>query len=130
MALNYTQLRTTAERLIEDNGRSMTLTQRDTGNPIDPNKPWRGSTGASDVSVSVIGVFIDYETDLIDGEIIMRGDKRVLVAAKSVSDASPSNLNLEEYDFLVDGSVSWEIVKVDTVEPGSDRILYDLQVRH
>ena len=131
MALNYTRFRALAERLIEENGRTMTLVRKDQGNPTDPAKPWRGSTGADDITFDVIGVAIDFEADEVDGTLVLRTDKRILVAAKSVTDegGSATNLNIEEYSDILDGGTRYAIVNPMVIEPGNQRIMYDLQVR-
>lgn len=131
MALNYTRLRQTAERLIEENGRVLTLVRKDQGNPVDPAKPWRASTEESEITVDVIGVFIEYEKDEVDGTLVLRGDKRILVADKSVTDegGSASNLNIEDYSDIVDDGTRYRIINPAILEPGSLRMLYDLQVR-
>lgn len=131
MALNYTQLRQTAERLIEENGRSLTLVRKDQGNPSDPAKPWRGSTDADEISVTVIGVVIEFEKDEVDGTLILREDKRVFISDKSVTDegGSAPNLQIEDYSDLIDGATRYRIINPTTIEPGDQRIYYDMQVR-
>lgn len=129
--VNYTSFRNLAERLIELNGRDIQLVRKDQGNPTDPTKPWRDSTDAADITVDVKGVFTEFEKDQIDGEIVRRGDKRVLVADKSVIDegGNAANLKIEDYDAVLDGSIRWRIITTDLIEPGPTRIVFDLQVR-
>ena len=131
MALNYANFRTTAERLIEENGRDVSLVRRDQGNPVDSAKPWRDSTEAATITFIVKGVIIDFEKEDIDGSLVRRGDKRVLISAKSVSDegGSAANLIIEDYDHVLDAGVRWKIKDVNLIEPGDTRIMYDLQIR-
>ncbi len=131
MAFNYANFRTLAERLIEENGRDFSLVRRDQGNPVDSAKPWRDSTEAATITVTVKGVIIEYETEDFDGTLVRRGDKRVLIADKSVIDegGSAANLIIEDYDHILDAGVRWKIENADTIEPGDTRIMYDLQVR-
>src|SRR3546814_4919423 len=70
----------------------LTLVRKDQGNPVDPLKPWRASTNAAEISFAIVGVFIEYEKDEVDGTIVKRGDKRLLLAAKDVDDTAPANL--------------------------------------
>lgn len=130
MALDYANFQLLAERLINENGRSLTLVRRDQGNPVSPTEPWRASTDASEISFPVLGVFIEYEKEDVDGTLVKRGDKRLLVAAKDIEDTAPANENVEDYDEVVDGGESWRIMDVNVIEPGATRILYDIQVRH
>lgn len=131
MALNYTRFRALAERLIEENGRTLQLVRKDQGNPVDSDKPWRESTGAADITFDVIGVFIDFESDEVDGTLVLRTDKRVLIADKSVTEegGSASNLKIEQYSDILDGGIRYAIVNPTVIEPGNQRIMYDLQVR-
>jgi hypothetical protein len=131
MALDYVKFQLLAERLIEENGRTLSLVRKDQGNPVDPAKPWRANETDEDISFSIIGVVIDYDKEDFDGSLVRRGDKRALVAFKSVSDVLPlpANLKVEDYDYLIDGGVRWKILDITTIEPGNLRILYDIQVR-
>ncbi len=131
MALDYTSFRLLAERLIESNGRSLSLVRRDQGNPTDPAKPWRGSTEAAEVTVVVKGVFIEFEKEDFDGTLVRRGDKRILIADKSVTDegGTSSNLKIEDYDHILDAGVRWKIMQAELIEPGSTRIMFDIHVR-
>ena len=131
MALDYVSFKALAERLIEANGRSLKLVRRDQTNPVDPAKPWRDSTDAGEITITVIGVVIDFEKEDFDGSLVRRGDKRILVADQSVIDEAggASNLKIEDYDHILDGTVRWKILDASTIEPGSIRIMFDLQVR-
>ena len=129
--VDYVSFQNLAERLIEANGRDLSLVRRDQDNPVDPAKPWRGSTEAATITVVVKGVFVDFEKQDFDGSLVRRGDKRVLIAAKSVTDegGSAANLKIEDYDHVLDAGVRWKIITTELVEPGPLRILFDLQVR-
>ena len=129
--VDYANFRNLAERLIEENGRTLTLVLQDQGNLTDPNKPWRDSTEAAEIRFDVLGVFVKFDNEAIDGETVRLGDKQVLIAAKSVEDESGSapNIEIEDYDFLLDGTARWNIVNVELIEPGPVRILYEAHVR-
>ncbi len=130
MALDYVSFQNLAERLIEENGRTISLVRRDQGNPTDPSKPWRGSTEADEITVVVKGVFVEFEKQDFDGTLVRRGDKRILIADKSVNDeSSASNLKIEDYDHVLDGGVRWKIITAELIEPGDLRIMFDIQVR-
>lgn len=129
MALNYANLANTAERLIEENGRSLTLIK---GGEVvaDVNKPYGPDTTTGDLSYTVIGVIVEFENEAFDGTLIMRGDKRALVAHNSVVDeAGAGSVEIEKFDRLLDGLVDWKIENVISWQPGDTRIFYDLQLR-
>jgi hypothetical protein len=78
----------------------------------------------------VVGVFIDFDKEDVDGTIVKRGDKRVLISAKDIDDEAPANPNIEDYDIITDGSINWRIMNSNIIEPGNLRIMYDLHARH
>ena len=129
--VDYVSFRLLAERLIEANGRELSLVRRDQDNPIDPAKPWRGSTEAGTITVVVKGVFIEFEKEDFDGTLVRRGDKRVLIADKSVTDegGNAANLKIEDYDHILDAGVRWKIMKAELIAPGPIRIMFDIHVR-
>jgi hypothetical protein len=129
--VDYVAFRSLAERLIEANGRDLSLVRRDQGNPTDPAKPWRGSTEADEITVVVKGVVIEFEKEDFDGTLVRRGDKRVLIADKSVIDegGSATNLKIEDYDHMLDRGTRYKIMKAELIEPGPLRIMFDLHVR-
>lgn len=130
MTINYAKLRDTADRLITENGRTVTLVKRDR-TASDVSKPWRGpSTPGTDIILSVTAVIIKFETKMIDGTLIRVGDKRAFISPKE-SDAAESTGEalIEDFDTLIDKSETWNIISVDKVEPGDTKILYDLHLR-
>jgi hypothetical protein len=131
MALDYVSFRLLAERLINENGRDLTLQREDQVNALVPAEPWRAPATTNKVTLAVKGVFIDFEKEDFDGSLVKRGDKRVLVAAKDTEDVrtGTDNINIEDFETLLDGTEIWKIVTVQTIEPGSLRIAYDIQVR-
>lgn len=69
------------------------------------------------------GLFTMFHNREIDGELIRVGDRRVLIAAQGLA-AAPSTGNL-----IRDGSTTYKVVKVDTLQPGDTTVLYKVQVR-
>ncbi len=131
--VDFVSLRLTAERLINENGRTLTLQREDQVNPVDPAEPWREAdpAGVNIVSLSVLGVFIEFEKEDFDGTLVQRGDKRVLISAKDIEDVQTGteNINIEDFDTLLDSTAIWKIITAEVIEPGSLRIMYDIQVR-
>lgn len=131
--VDFTSLRLTAERLINENGRALTLQRHDQSNPLVVAEPWRtpDPAGANVVSLAVLGVFTEFEKEDFDGSLVRRGDKRVLIAAKDLEDVQTGteNIKIEDFDTLLDGTEIWKILSAEVIEPGSLRVLFDLQVR-
>jgi hypothetical protein len=67
---------------------------------------------------------MDFRLQDIDGNLIRRNDKRVLMSAKNLS-ITPDM----ETDQLVIGAEVYQIKNIITIQPGDLVVLYDLQVR-
>lgn len=131
---DYQKLAQTAKRLIDKNGRSITISRLDRS-PLDTSKPWRGepsprATGGVERSLTTIGVFVHpdglrdqtmtrpFGFSAIDEELLKRFNQIVLV-----SGAGTSFQNLEEFDEVTDGSSSWKIELVVRLQPGDVNIM-------
>lgn len=120
-----------AEKLIAKHGRDMDV-KKLSREPADASKPWRaggppppgGPTWAE--SLTVKGVVVDYDEDDIDGTNIKRGDKRVLIAADT---AVTAGKDIADFDTVLDQGRPLSIIKCNVLEPGTTRIMYDVQCR-
>lgn len=123
--INYVQLAKIAQTLIQQNGRTLTITLR-SRTPADPTMPWRGPNLADSNSITVIGVVVENrETDPKD-ELVRGGDKQAWISALDTDPAL-----VEQYDVLLDSENNefWKIDKVDTIGPGATRVAYKLTLR-
>lgn len=120
---NYPKLAQTAKRLIEKNGREVTLRREGTA-PSDPAKPWRG--GAATVEeVTLRAVILDYSIEESTSDHVKRGDKRAYVAQESAT-----GVNLLEFNRLVESNgETWNIVRAEQLVPADVSLMYDLQLR-
>lgn len=125
--VDFTSLRATAERLISENGRDVTLVKR-LRTADDVAKPWRGPPVGPDVTIVAKAVFVEFEEEDFDSTLVRRGDKRALISAKVV-EALDATTMLEEFDTVLDNTVEWKVVNVVVIEPGTSRVLYDVQLR-
>ena len=118
--MTYMALQITSQKIIERYGRSVVLRRNNEGtyNPATDT-----ITGASTTDVSVIAVFTDFEQDEIDGTLIVRGDKKAVIAAGSLNSPPENN------DILIDGSDQYRIVQLMAVQPGDTALIYKVQVR-
>lgn len=120
--VDFASLAATALRLIEANGRAISIRKVTTAAPPDPAKPWiPGAEGTADTAA--IGVFFDTERSAITNETIP-ADQSVLLVAASGLGVTPIGK-----DRVVDGSDVWEVVKVNTLKPGATVLLYELMVK-
>ncbi len=128
--VDYVSLAKTAERLIEENGRTVTLVQAGE-TAVDPAKPYGPDTSVGQTRHTVLGVITEFDNEDIDGTLIRRGDKRCLIAHNSIVNVASGaeSIVIEDFDTLEDGTEVWKIEGVDTIHPGDIRIMYDLQLR-
>ncbi len=111
-------------RLITKKGETSTLRRKVDGTPVDAAKPWEPGTPTFD-DTSVKAVWLNYDVNRVDGQLIQSQDQSVTVAAKDLTVVpDPST------DVIVraDGQ-RWTIVDVRPLNPNGQTIIYELQVR-
>lgn len=129
--VEYARLADTAQRLINENGRSVTLLKLSRADD-DTNKPWRGSTtarSAPEASVTGKAVFVPlsgaddlgFIVDQSSG--IKRGSEVALFAA---NDDGGNDLSL--FDEIQDKGGSWKILNTQLLHPADQKILYFFEV--
>jgi len=129
MAINYATLRKVAERLIDENGRDITIVRR-SRTPADPAKPGRAPETTT-TSLTVKGVILFADLEQVDNVTVEREDRIAFISAEAVENIN-STVMLEDYDYVVDGDDQLDIINKNVIEPGisgSSRVLYVLQLR-
>lgn len=117
--MNYPRLAAVAKRLIAQNGRIVSLIKK-SETPSDTTKPWRGTTN-SPTTISASAVFSKYQT-ADAGNITRTSTDMATIAATDV------NTDLTDFDFLVDGSITWKITKVWRIVPGNLDLLWKVEL--
>jgi len=117
--MNYANTRSNADRLIVGSGQAMTLNSR---SAAAYDTAAGGSAVVSSVDVSCTGVSTNYSDREVDGNMVQRGDAKVVLSA--VIATAP-----KVGDGLLIGTVSYNIVNVTTKSPGGTALVYILQVR-
>jgi hypothetical protein len=123
MATRFGKFQALAQRLITKNARSVVYKVAST-TPLNPAEPWGPNT--ADTLITAPAVFLSYEAKAIDGTVVLTGDKQCLIAALDLPGVQP-----KAKDRILDGTTDWEVVHVDTLQPGNlaETILYTVQVR-
>lgn len=112
----YSGLAQTAKRLIDTKGRSVTV-RSTAGQTFDPiNDTMTGGV----TNTPVKAVFTEFKREEIDGTLIMRGDKKVLLAG---------SVEPKGNDVIIDGSTKYRIVDILTVQPADTVVIYKVQAR-
>lgn len=118
MAFDYSNLIETASDLIAQFGRDLTL-YKVTETPSNTSKPWRGNATTL-TKLALKGVFYSYQEKEVDNEQIKVGDQKVVVQTTS---------DIRNYSYLISENERWDIVNVMQTRPGSDTVVYTIQIR-
>lgn len=113
----YTSLKATASGLLSDKGQSMTLTTRTPG----AYDTATSTAAITETTEPVYGAVFDYAARDIDGSLIKRGDKRVILEASTAVPTSTDTLTI--------GGVVHTIVEAVPVNPGGVVVIYKVQAR-
>jgi len=119
--MDYGAIKVLAEAAIRESGQSMTLRViagggvDHTGSPV--------SETFNDIAAHGVKRF--YQEREIDGNLILRGDLQViLAAAEGMPEPRPKKDQL-----IIEGRV-WDIEDSRPLAPGTETLLYKLQARH
>lgn len=124
MAIDTAALIVIAQRLINENGRSVTFIQFDS-TPGDVTKPWNGPTdprATPDSTAAFDAVFVSPGAASSLGlsaettDLIQRSDQIMIVSAGAAID-------LRIYEEVDDDSQRWKITGVETLKPGASTLL-------
>jgi len=131
VAIDYAKFLALGKRLIDENGRSVTL-QRPSQTLDDVARPWGPALADDEESVPVIAVFLDPDRrQTTSGDIQPTAQleefKRYKVLVSADNAGLPTELGTEWY--ILDGSRRLEIVISKAVKPGGTLIYYELEVR-
>ncbi len=118
-AFDYVAIEIKAAELIQKFGRNATL-RRISKVPGTTPKRWESAEGTPTDS-EVRMVFLDYNIRDVDGTRILKGDQRVFLRGDVGIDVS-------DQDFVIDGTVKWEVKNVQPLNPGGVTLLYELQL--
>lgn len=110
-----------AKRLIDANGRSVTLIKHGS-NPQNTEQPWRGQADYPVAQVTGIAAFVP--ATQVDSKLGWKQGADYFLFPAS----DDGGHLLEFFDELVDGNVHWRIVHADVVGPGATRVLYMIEV--
>jgi len=120
MASRYDATKASAAKAIKKSGVAMTLNRKSTTAATNPWEPPTETTTA----YSCNGVITNYSAYEIDGTVIRRDDRKVLLAAGGLA-VVPTTA-----DTLTIGGVELAIMHVEPIAPSNDPIIYTVQVRN
>lgn len=123
--VDFVKLAATAKRLIDANGRTVTV-RKQGSTPVDPAKPWRGQSTPEADSVTGKAVFVspsDLGYVVENQDNVKRADQVALFSANDDGGKA-----LETFDTIVDGSVEWKILRTEVLKPADTRLIYQFEV--
>lgn len=85
--------------------------------------PSTGTYTSTDITDSLEGVLYDFENREVDGEVVKRGDSKILI--KQADIAQPER----NYDSVTQGSKTWDIVSVQSV-PGDSIAIFHVRLQN
>lgn len=127
----FERLAQMAQRLIKNNGRSITLV-RFGDTPTDPNRPWKGRNPSSDAHLSMIGVFVPPNTVRQFGLMALgEGTEWIDLVTKSqqIIIVSQGEHDISEYAQVIDGQERWGVIATQELRPGDLNLLGFIGVR-
>lgn len=132
MAFDYAAVSKKAKKLVDEFGRDITFVKLDEV-VADATKPWDGAASPRidpESSITLKGVFVPPSSSVELGlQTIKPGmtdrAKQIIIIAPGIVH---KDVEFEQYDEVIDGTVKWKIVQAETLKPGSDRILYFIEV--
>lgn len=113
----YSGLAAVATNLLTDKGQAVTI-NRETSTSFDPVT---GIDTVTPSSFSGVGAVFDYHRSEIDGNLIQKGDIRLLLNAVTTEP-------LTDDEITIDGE-TYRVISVKPTSPGGTVVMYELQLR-
>ena len=113
----------TLRQLIKEHGIALTLRKRAAGT-YDNNT---GTVTTTNTDYAVRGYFYDYTPDMVDGDSILRGDRRVVLDCKLTNGTNTPEPDATDQIIGLGDIVN--IIKVMEIKSGANTMCYLLQVR-
>lgn len=133
--VDYVRLAQTANRLIRNNGRSITFVRLAEA-AADPARPWKGppstGPGAAETTLPLVGVFVPPNTVRQFG-LTALGEgtefKDLVTFSQQIIITAQGENDLREFTSVVDGSDRWGIIGLQVLKPADVTLLAFVGVR-
>lgn len=114
----YVEMAQIAHDMIDEYGQAVAITHNSAGS----YNPATGSAAITTITQAGIGAVVDYVANQIDGTLIQRGDKQLLLATHNISAPQLD-------DLVTTGGVTYAIKHVTTLAPAGLSVIYECQLR-
>lgn len=118
MSFDYATLALTADNIIGTFGIPVTVVTKG----IAAYDTDTGSVTSTNTTQTTNGVIVDYESKDVDGTLILRGDKRLLLSPIGITTIKP------DAKVTLSG-ISYNVISVNETNPAGVPLVYDLQIR-
>lgn len=127
--VDFASLVVTAQRLIKENGRTVTFIRHDQ-TLGDANKPWQGPSdprATPDTTSVQDAVFVEPSSAILLGIASEQSD--LIMNSQKIMMVSPGVVDLTTFQEVLDESIYWKITKIELLRPGSTTVLAFIGVR-
>lgn len=101
------------ESMIDNIGRAVQIrTFTNSGTTYNPDR--------AESDVDAVAAILPYNAVEVDGSTIQTDDKKAYIKGSA---------NITKQDRIVDGNLAYQIINLETLEPGGERFLYVAQLR-
>ena len=125
--VDFVRLAATAERLINANGRTISVIKLEK-TAADPAKPWRGPADSRDPAQTTVtgrGSFVPIASAASLGIDVAQVDNLKEEAQVCLFPANSDGGNsLERFDEILDRGARWQIVLTSVLQPADTRLMY------
>jgi hypothetical protein len=129
--VDYTRLAEMAERLVRNNGRSISFVKLNT-TPANPSRPWKGPASGGETTLALNGVFVPPNTVRQFG-LTALGEgtefKDLVTFSEQIIITAQGDNDLREFTSVVDNGDRWGIIGLQVLKPGSTTLLAFVGVR-
>ncbi len=123
MAFDYSEIATDVDETLAEFGQTVTVTTKTGGT-------YSTSTGVitpTSTTQTGTGAVFDYPTRNIDGNLILIGDKQLLLSPKNSAGAALTAPAVN--DTVTIGGVVWTVTMVKPLSPAGTVVMYDCNLR-
>lgn len=129
--VDFVRLAQTADRLIRNNGRSITFVKLNE-TPADDNRPWKGPATGGETTLALNGVFVPPNTVRQFG-LTALGEgtefKDLVTFSQQIIIVAQGERDLREFTSVIDGTTRWGIIGLQVLRPAEITMLGFVGVR-
>ena len=127
MAFDYSEIADVTDEILEEFGQAVTLIHINEGTYV-PGTGWVPADPAETIQAG-IGAVVDWDSNHIDGTLILIGDKRLLLSSLNTAGLALTAPVLGDTVTDAAGIVYTLVAPLKTVSPAGTVVLFDVNLR-